>query len=276
MPYTENRFPNIIFINSPGTTADSSRRGSIVSMKRTASVSDLPFAKREWIEEWLSAPRFDCYLSAANGNIEIALDLYLWNTGLAQAILRDISFFEIALRNRYDQCLVESVPAGKHWLFDDESPVRKPIMRKNKRSNIVDANDLNRKQIDKLKKDLGSLPDRIISNLTLGFWAHMTDTRHERELWIPCIHKAWPKGSSRKDVDAKIAKINRLRNRAVHHERLFLLSDDQPTPISVSRQAVAMFSQLAPQAASAIYGPSKESTAMCYVRDNPMPCSVRV
>lgn len=239
-------------------------------------MSDLSFVKREWIEEWLSAPRFECYLNAANGNDEMALELYLWNTGLAQAVLRDISFFEIALRNRYDQCLTQLVPTGKHWLFDDESPVRKPIMRKNKRGNVVNANNLNCTLIDKLKKDIGTSPDRIISNLTLGFWAHMTDTSHERELWIPCIHKAWPKGTSRKFVDAEITKINRLRNRAVHHERLFLLSGNQSAPTAVSFQTVTMLSQLAPQAAQAIYGSSRESSAMRYVRENPMPCFVRV
>ena len=113
---------------------------------------DSSLAKKEWLENWLSVPRFECYLGAAKGNDEIALELYLWNTGLAQAVLRDISFFEIALRNRYDRCLTQLALTGDHWLFDDASPVRKPIMRKNKRGSVVDANELNRKQIDKLKK----------------------------------------------------------------------------------------------------------------------------
>ena len=102
----------------------------------------------------------------------------------------------------------------------------------------MDANELNRKQIDKLKKALGVSLDRIISNLTLGFWAHMTDTSHERELWIPCVHRAWQKGGSRKTVNVEIAEINRLRNCAVHHERLFLLSDNRPAPTATSLQAV--------------------------------------
>ncbi|MEG1435624.1 hypothetical protein, partial [Gordonibacter sp.] len=63
---------------------------------------------------------------------------------------------------------------------------------------------------------------------------------------------------------------------AVHHERLFLLSDNRPAPTATSLQAVEMFFQLAPQAAEAVYGSSKESSAMRYVRENPMPCFVRV
>lgn len=274
--YAEDHPRSIILANSPGTTADSSRRGSNVFMKRNAPVLDSSLVKKVWLEEWLSAPRFECYLGAASGNDEIALELYLWNTGLAQAVLRDISFFEIALRNRYDRCLTQLALVDEHWLFDDTSPVRKPIMRKNKRGRVVDANELNRTQIDKLKKALGDSPDRIISNLTLGFWAHMTDTSHERDLWIPCVHKAWQKGVSRKAVNVEIAEINSLRNRAVHHERLFLLSDNRPAPTATSLQAVEMFFQLAPQAAEAVYGSSKESSAMRYVRENPMPCFVRV
>lgn len=167
--YAEDHPRSIIPFNSSGTTADPSRRGSIIFMKRNGSVFDSSLAKKEWLENWLSVPRFEYYLDAAKGNDEIALELYLWNTGLAQAVLRDISFFEIALRNRYDRCLTQLALTGDHWLFDDASPVRKPIMRKNKRGSVVDANELNRKQVDKLKKALGVSPDRIISNLTLGF-----------------------------------------------------------------------------------------------------------
>lgn len=62
---------------------------------------DIPEIDRTHIESWLSASRYGKYLEASGDNDNIALDLCLWNIGLAQAVLKDTSFFEIALRNAY-------------------------------------------------------------------------------------------------------------------------------------------------------------------------------
>lgn len=65
----------------------------------------------------------------ACGDDAVALDLYLWNIGLAQAVLKDVSFFEVALRNAYDRAISSTWNGSDHWLFDGESPVRRPILR---------------------------------------------------------------------------------------------------------------------------------------------------
>ena len=89
-------------------------------------MADLPKIDRAHIEAWLSAPRYGKYLDAAKGNDETAFGLYLWNTGLAQAVLRDVSFFKVALRNAYDRAISSTWNGEAHWLFDDSSPVRRP------------------------------------------------------------------------------------------------------------------------------------------------------
>ena len=184
---------------------------------------DVPKIDRAHMESWLSVPRYGKYLEASDGNDSIALDLYLWNIGLAQAVLKDVSFFEVALRNAYDRTMASTWNGTGHWLFDDASPVRRPILRKNKRGQVNDANRLNRNSIDHLRSGLRgyATADDVVSNLTLGFWAHMTDRSHERDLWIPSIHKAWPKRTARSEINDRIAGINRVRNRAAHHEHLF-------------------------------------------------------
>lgn len=70
--------------------------------------------------------------------------------------------------------------------------MRRPILGKNKQGQVNDANRLNRNSIDHLRNGLreSATVDDAISNLTLGFWAHMADCSHERALWIPSIHKA--------------------------------------------------------------------------------------
>ena len=242
-------------------------------------MSDVPNIDREHIQAWLSAPRYERYLSVSNGDDAIALDLYLWNIGLAQAVLKDISFFEIALRNAYDRAISSSWSGTGHWLFDNASPVRRPILRTNKRGQINDANRLNRNTIDHLRDGLreGATPDDVISNLPLGFWAHRTDRSHERDLWIPSIHKAWPKGAFRTDINGQIANINRIRNRAAHHEHLFAPAERNCLTLQSCRDAVSLFAQLESVACSYVYGTgSMPCSVDRYLNENPAPCDISI
>ena len=240
-------------------------------------MADSPSINRSDIEAWLSAPRYKRYLEIAKNDDKLALDLYLWNIGLAQAVLRDVSFFEVALRNAYDRAISATWSGSKHWLFDDTSPVRRPILRTNKRGKVKDANRLNRNAIDHLAGNLGHnpSPDKVVSNLTLGFWAHMTDRSHERDLWIPSIHSVWPKGASRDIVNRKIAGINNVRNRAAHHEHLFASEEMSCSTLQACQDAVALFAQLEPAACNYVYGGQIDScTVSEFVSTNPAPCNV--
>lgn len=213
----------------------------------------------------------------ADGDDSAALDLYLWNIGLAQAVLRDVSFFEVALRNSYSREIEEDFDGDEHWLFDASSPLRKPILRTNKRGQVNDANRINRNIIDHLKAGLrdNATPDDIISNLTLGFWAHMTDRHRERVLWIPILHKVRPKGASRSDINSRIAQINNVRNRAAHHRHLFAPEDAVCSTLKACKDAVELFSQLAPEACSYVYGDEDRICSVGeFVSNNPAPCKV--
>lgn len=97
-------------------------------------------SERAWIEGWLSAPRFAPYLSACAGKVSAALDLYLWNVGLCQVLMADISHLEVALRNAYDRTLRKSWGGERHWLLDDGSPVRAPILRTSRSKRFLDVN----------------------------------------------------------------------------------------------------------------------------------------
>lgn len=232
---------------------------------------------RSDIETWLSAPRYKRYLEIAGNDDALAFELYLWNIGLAQAVLRDVSFFEVALRNAYDRAISNNWNGNDHWLFDDASPVRRPILRTNKRGKVKDANRLNRNTIDHLASNLGHSPspDKVISNLTFGFWAHMTDKSHERDLWIPSIHTAWPTGTSRDNLNRKISEVNSVRNRAAHHEHLFVSEGQTCSTIEACKNAVELFSQLAPEACSYIYGDEGRICSVSeFVSSNPAPCKV--
>lgn len=240
-------------------------------MKHTSDIN------RSDIETWLSTPRYKRYLEIAKDDDTLALELYLWNIGLAQAVLRDVSFFEVALRNAYDRAISSVWNGNDHWLFDDASPARRPILRTNKRGKVKDANRLNRNTIDHLASNLGHnpSPDKVISNLTFGFWAHMTDRSHERDLWIPAIHAAWPTGISRDNLNRKISEINNVRNRAAHHEHLFAPGGETCSTLEACKDAVELFSQLAPEACSYVYGNKDRICSVSeFVSNNPALCKV--
>ena len=69
-------------------------------------------AERSWAERWLSSERLAPYLEAGNDDLDVALKLYRWNAEPGQVLMRDISHFEVALRNAYDAVMRECWQGG--------------------------------------------------------------------------------------------------------------------------------------------------------------------
>lgn len=202
-----------------------------------------------WVEKWLSGPRLETYLSRCHGNRDEAMRLYEWNTDLGLVLLKDIGYFEVALRNAYNRALQERWNGKDHWLFDSCSPVNVSIPRRTRAGAPFDANALNRNLIAEAscgpRGKLG--PDSTIANLSFGFWAHLTDKAHERALWIPYLHHVWPAGTNRAVLDSAIRSIGICRNRIAHHEHLFDPKDDGLLPTRIDRNIVELFCQLVPE-----------------------------
>ncbi len=203
-----------------------------------------------WAEKWLSAERLAPYLKSCDGDAGKALDLYRWNVALGQFLMRDISYFEVALRNSYNAVMETRWDGEAHWLLDDGSPVRRPIVRKSGKGE-VDANRVNRIIID---KTMGRLPKgfsvaSLLAELTLGFWVHLTDRSREAVIWRTDLYRAWPKGTNRAELQECLDGILRVRNRIAHNERLFDPRRAQLSPRKVNADAVRLLGQLQPDAA---------------------------
>lgn len=112
------------------------------------------------------------------------MELHEWNVSLAQALMRDVAHLEVAMRNAYDRALSDAWSGEGHWLLDDGSPVRRPLMRKAARGEL-DLNRINRKIIDAVAEKLpaGFTTGQLVSNLTLGFWVHLADRSREAAIW---------------------------------------------------------------------------------------------
>lgn len=229
-----------------------------------------------WAERWLSADRFAPYLAACGGDCERALRLYEWNISLGQVLIRDVAHLEVALRNAYDRVLLEHWRGESHWLFDENSPVRRPILRRSGAGKMRDVNLVNRRAIDTaagLARGTSD-PGKVIASLTLGFWAHMTDRSRERDLWIPILHDAWPRGYDRADLQRRFLAINTVRNRVAHNERLFDPREPQLSPLAADSDLVALFRALCPEAAARFY--SGKTPVEEFLGDNPAPADVQL
>lgn len=231
-----------------------------------------------WVEEWLSAPRFKPYLDACNGDIGEALNLYQWNIRISQVLSADISHFEVALRNAYNRVLSMTWEGEAHWLIDDDSPVRRPIIRRSGSKRLLDVNVVNRKVILHAQKRAHDSCDsnQIIANLTFGFWTHLTDRSRERDLWIPYLHKAWPNGTDRAKLHRSISAINTVRNRVAHNERLFNPACEACLPTAVDAAIVNLLSDLCPVAAKWLYGGTNETPVEALIKEYPAPVGVIV
>ena len=203
------------------------------------------------VEQWLSSARFVRYLAEAGGDRNRALALYEWNSQLGQAMMRDVGHFEVALRNVCNDTLTVRWRGSQHWLFDPKSPVNAPLMR-TLRKRKVDMNTRNRVSVAEAVARCGGSkanPDAVVAELNFGFWRHLSDAIHEKTLWVPYLHHAWPKKTQRQRIDAMIGAINYQRNRVAHHEPLF----SQPTSVTcivqVQQDVVALLGMLIPDLA---------------------------
>ena len=189
-------------------------------------------AAGQWVEDWLSRPRHAVYIAAAGGDPEHALALCEWNTQIGAAFLRDLAHIEVAVRNAYDRALERHWPGTPHWTSRG-AVVFAPLIR-NRNGRHVDINRRLRETLDHALRDAGGMrapAGKVIAELTFGFWRYLSSSAHEKTLWVPALHHAFPPGTDRqRDVDGVVGRLHALRNRAAHHEQL--MATDVPGRLS--------------------------------------------
>lgn len=179
----------------------------------------------DWVERWLSAPRFAVYLGTTEGDRDAALSLYEWNAQLSSAFTHDLAHVEVGLRNAYDRALTDHLDLPGHWTAcGDQVFASLPRTRGRGRARkVVDVNEKPRANLRRAIRDAGgpaAPPGKVIAQLTFGFWRYLTSAAHDVDLWRPALHHAYPIGTRRSDVDEIIGDLHTLRNRVAHHEPL--------------------------------------------------------
>lgn len=209
------------------------------------SVSTQP----QWIIDWLTVGRYTKYVRAAGGDHARALAIYEWNADVAAALLHDLSHLEVGIRNAYDRALLQhSTTGGGDWL---EPPIYTALLPPHwgtdRSGNPQDKNATPRGQIKNARKAAGYAAGgvvprgKVIAELTFGFWSYLTDSLHEKTLWVPVLHEAYSSGADRAKLHTAMTELRDIRNRVAHHESVF----DQK-PENVRRSIIYVARNLSP------------------------------
>ncbi len=164
---------------------------------------------KHYYDKVFSTQRMEKYFNRYPNNESKAIAHYHLNIELSESFYSCLSMFEIALRNSMNRELTEKY--GIDWYLRLESI---PGLR-NLKGNINTA----KKHIVKRNENITA--NKIVAELTLGFWVRLLNAEYELILWKP-LRKAFPfleKGQKqRKNVSAPINNIRNFRNRVFHHE----------------------------------------------------------
>lgn len=62
---------------------------------------------------------------------------------------------------------------------------------------------------------------KVIAEFMFGFWSYLTDSLHEKTLWVPALHKAYAPGTDRAKIHAALDDLRDVRNRLAHNESTY-------------------------------------------------------
>lgn len=85
------------------------------------------------------------------------------------------------------------------------------------------------------------IPGKVIAELTFGFWTYLVSDLHEKRIWVPYLHRAFPDGTNRKKLNATLTSLRDFRNRVAHHEKILA------NPEAKRRQLVSIAKLISPE-----------------------------
>ena len=151
-----------------------------------------------------------------NDNNEVLLEKYIYNLKLSEAFYPALSLLEITLRNRICNAIEKVI--CKEWLIQELS--KQNLLADKEYQKLLESQNKIKKSGKKVTND------RLISEMTLGFWIHLCTKSYKPKLWDKrgFFELVFPNyatnGELRKiaPIQNDLLTILRLRNRIFHHE----------------------------------------------------------
>lgn len=175
--------------------------------------------KYKEFENIISAQRMRKYLVACGGDTKKAMTLYRYNLELSKEMFTVISCFEVALRNRIDNVLVNHL--GNEWLKD--SILRGGIFNVDTR--VANTKKIIKKAYNGLLRDCKYSHHKLLAEMEFGIWKYMYAAPQYALTGnvLLDVFPNKPKTTVNIQFDnsyvfRELDYINKLRNRIAHHE----------------------------------------------------------
>ncbi|WP_104816424.1 hypothetical protein [Kitasatospora sp. MMS16-BH015] len=168
-----------------------------------------------WKREAFSDARLAPYL-AVGGSAEAAWALYVWNIEVSAAFLGPLHCLETVLRNALHRELQRHFGLAEWWDSAPLSPKDQAML-----------DDARRKLGRRGQRPAGA--DAVVAELSFGFWVSLVSRVHDRHLWVPALHRAFPHyRGPRRGLHDQLDSLRLFRNRIMHHEPIHhrSLADD--------------------------------------------------
>lgn len=171
------------------------------------------------IETFLSSARFGRYLGLAHNDRSLAFRLYRWNMQLCETFYIPMGYLEVGFRNTIARALT-------HYIGSDDwavNPMRHTFLPYHTRDIINNAKN-------KVSSNGHFSSDRVIAELTFGFWTHLVNARYRCNLWgtgqfpenlLHSFFSNMPLNMNLENLRNEIRKIKDFRNRIAHLEPIF-------------------------------------------------------
>ena len=170
--------------------------------------------KREMdiVSEAFSSQRLEKYIRLYDGDEAKVVAHYKANLALAESLYTSLSVFEVTLRNALSKEL-ERMMGRKDWYSAFQS---NPALKSLTSEVTVAIRHISQ------RGEMVS-PDKIVAELTFGFWVTLLNSEYELTLWKG-LRLAFPhmpkKDRKRKNVSSPCNALRKLRNRVFHHESI--------------------------------------------------------
>lgn len=173
------------------------------------------------LEQLVSPARFSTFMTLANGNRDLAAELYVWTGDISGALFTDFRTLEVVFRNCIDQAITAHVattaPSITDWLWDSSwIPAA---------GHWWDQGAENAIRIGGRHAGGRNAPHgAVIAELTFGFWRYMLAGRYEESFWNTALDAAFTgipghaPGDRRQTLEQAVINLHGLRNRLAHHE----------------------------------------------------------
>ncbi|MCF8234041.1 MAG: Abi family protein [Bacteroidales bacterium] len=173
------------------------------------------------IKKYISAARLHKYELVCNNDERKILKLYQVNLNLSQSFYPLLSLFEVIIRNAINEELIDHF-TDPNWLRNQRSGFMSDSALTYRENGRIKINDYLKSSVNKALRKLerNSSQDKIIADLTLGFWVSLFEKTHYRLLQGRPIQVFYrlPEGTNRSGIHKDLISIRNLRNRVYHNE----------------------------------------------------------